>query len=160
MSLWKVPDLPTAVLMERFYDNLLQRRLPRAEALREARFHVRNITVGQLRAAWLSPQTIRRLSAGDPEVEDELRALAQRPDGDRPFAEPFYWGAFICQGDPGPLGVRQVETPATVPPTAEPAQAGQSSGGICSARRHDASSKSDHPGPGTDRQRDSSPRAG
>src|SRR5262249_31723448 len=32
MSLWKVPDLPTALLMDRFYDNLLQRRLPPAHA--------------------------------------------------------------------------------------------------------------------------------
>ncbi|MGH9837303.1 MAG: CHAT domain-containing protein [Blastocatellia bacterium] len=51
MSLWKVPDLATAILMERFYDNLLNRRdssnrpFSRSESLREARFHARDVTV-------------------------------------------------------------------------------------------------------------------
>ena len=61
MSLWKVPDLQTQMLMVEFYGRLLRGR-PRADALREAQLAVKNV-----------------------------------------FAEPFYWGAFICQGDPGVL---------------------------------------------------------
>jgi CHAT domain-containing protein len=109
MSLWKVPDLPTAVLMERFYHNLLSRQLPRAEALREAQAHVRDITVGRLRPTWLSPEMIGRLSAGNPEVEAYLLKLARGPDEDRPFSRPYFWGAFICQGDPGPLAAPQAQ---------------------------------------------------
>src|SRR5262249_20263350 len=41
MSLWKVSDLATALLMERFYENLLNRRLGRAEALRDAQLYTR-----------------------------------------------------------------------------------------------------------------------
>ena len=65
MSLWKVPDEPSAQLMEAFYENL-GAGMGRAEALREAQL-----------------------------------ALA------RLYPPPWFWGAFICQGDPGPL-----ETPA------------------------------------------------
>jgi CHAT domain-containing protein len=60
MSLWKVPDLVTTILMERFYDNLLNRRdssdrpFSRSESLREAQFHTRDVTVGQIRDRWLN----------------------------------------------------------------------------------------------------------
>ncbi len=35
-SLWKVPDRQTSDLMERFYENLWERKMSRAEALRWA----------------------------------------------------------------------------------------------------------------------------
>jgi CHAT domain-containing protein len=28
------------------------------------------------------------------------------------YPDPFYWGAFICQGDPGPLIVESEDLPA------------------------------------------------
>jgi CHAT domain-containing protein/tetratricopeptide (TPR) repeat protein len=61
MSLWKVPDQQTQMLMTDFYRRMLEGQ-PRADALRDA----------------------------------QLALKAQNPD-------PLYWGAFICQGDPGPL---------------------------------------------------------
>jgi CHAT domain-containing protein len=109
MSLWKAPDLATAILMERFYDNLLNRRdssdrpFPRSESLREAQFHTRDVTVGQIRDGWLNAEMIERLSAGDEETREYLERLARRPDNYCPFTHPKFWGAFICQGDPGPL---------------------------------------------------------
>jgi CHAT domain-containing protein len=104
MSLWKVPDLATAVLMQRFYDNLLSRRLPRDEALRDAQNHTRSLTVGRLRPAWLTPDSIARLSAGDGRAKRYYESLESEPDHHTPFRDPYYWGAFICQGDPAPLG--------------------------------------------------------
>jgi CHAT domain-containing protein/tetratricopeptide (TPR) repeat protein len=64
MSLWKVPDEPSADLMNLFYWNLAK-GMGRAEALREA----------QLKLAAIYPP-------------------------------PWFWGAFVCQGDPGPLASR------------------------------------------------------
>ena len=61
MSLWKIPDEETQMLMEGFYKRILEGK-PRAEALREAQLEVKAV----------SP-------------------------------EPLFWGAFISQGDPGPL---------------------------------------------------------
>jgi CHAT domain-containing protein len=103
MSLWKVPDLATAVLMGRFYENLLARHMARDEALRDAQFYTRDVTVGRLRRHWLSPEVIERLAAGSDRAKGHLQELARRPDDHRPFAHPRYWGAFICQGDTAPL---------------------------------------------------------
>ncbi len=90
MSLWKVPDLATAVLMDWFYYNLLDKRQARDQALREAQQYLRCCTIGQLRQdGWLDNASARE--------------LAERPDHDSPFAGPYFWGAFICQGDPEPL---------------------------------------------------------
>jgi CHAT domain-containing protein len=105
MSLWKVPDLATALLMERFYDNLLNRGLARDEALRDAQLYTRDATIGQMRDRWLLPEMIDRLSGEDAEAKRHFQDLAQRNDDDRPFNHPRYWGAFICQGDPGLLRV-------------------------------------------------------
>jgi hypothetical protein len=111
MSLWKVPDLATAFLMDRFYENLLTRAMDRDLALREAQRATRDATVGELKGEWLTLAMIERLAASDADARRHLEELAQRPDDHRPFAPPLYWGAFICQGDPAPL------------PAVEPAQA-------------------------------------
>jgi CHAT domain-containing protein len=105
MSLWKVPDLATAVLMEEFYEKLLPpHKLPRDEALRAAQRYTRDLTVGQLTSdGWLSAETIERLAGGREKIKEELQQLAQQPQDHCPFAHPYYWGAFICQGDPRPL---------------------------------------------------------
>jgi CHAT domain-containing protein len=42
MSLWKVPDDSTLLLMNRFYENLWTKNMPIAEALRAAQLSVRN----------------------------------------------------------------------------------------------------------------------
>ena len=61
MSLWKVPDDQTALLMTHFYTGLIA-GMDRAEALRSA--------------------------------QQQVRAS---------YPAPFYWAAFICQGDRSPL---------------------------------------------------------
>jgi len=104
MSLWKVPDLATAILMEQFYHNLLNRGSERDLALSEAQRYLRDLSVGQIRAAWLSPLMGAKVS-GDPAAREELQRLAPLPDDHRPFADPACWGAFICQGDPARLGM-------------------------------------------------------
>jgi CHAT domain-containing protein len=103
MSLWKVPDLATAFLMECFYDNLLTRGLDSDLALSEAQRATRDVTVAQLRAEWLSPAAIEQFAADNADARRHLEQLAQQPDYRCPFASPFFWGAFICQGDPSPL---------------------------------------------------------
>jgi CHAT domain-containing protein len=103
MSLWKVPDIATAILMERFYDNLLTRTLPRDESLREAQEYVRTIMIGDMRPQRLTTAARERLAKGNDEMGRELERLAQQPDDHRPFSHTYFWGAFICQGDPSPL---------------------------------------------------------
>lgn len=103
MSLWRVSDLATLILMNRFYENLLDRAMTRHESLHEAQKFTRNLTIGEMRLAWLTTGMIDRLSAGSERVKHWLEDLVRRPDGHRPFRDAYYWGAFICQGDPGSL---------------------------------------------------------
>src|SRR5262249_7475795 len=117
MSLWKVPDLATAFLMDRFYDNLLTRGLDRDLALSDAQRATRDATLAQLPGEWLTPASIEQFAAGDADARGGLEQLARRPDEHRPFEHPFYWGAFICQGDPAPL-------PGTAPSEARKAVSG------------------------------------
>jgi CHAT domain-containing protein len=99
MSLWKVPDLSTTILMERFYNNLLKQGMSRDGALREAQLYTRDLTVSELRNA---KQFSQDGPAENP-VERLYQRLARKGEDHRPFQAPQFWGAFICQGDPSPL---------------------------------------------------------
>ena len=85
-------DQATQLLMTRFYENLLGRRtgldrpLPKAEALREAKEWLRGLTVVEAAA----------LTRSEPRFPAE--AVAASPA--RRYDHPYYWAAFILVGDP------------------------------------------------------------
>jgi CHAT domain-containing protein/Flp pilus assembly protein TadD len=108
LSLWKVDDTATALLMARFYQNLLGQRdgldrpLPKAEALHEAKRWLRTLPRAEVEA--LAGQLARGSVRADDEPE---RPTAPRevsrpvvPAGETPFAHPRFWAAFILIGDP------------------------------------------------------------
>jgi CHAT domain-containing protein len=98
VSLWRVDDTATALLMTRFYENLLGKRdglaqpLPKAEALREAKAWLRELTGGQV------AEQVARL----PQLErgGERKRDVAAADPQRPYGHPYYWSAFILIGDP------------------------------------------------------------
>ncbi len=107
LSLWKVDDTATALLMQRFYQNLLGKRpglktpLGRAAALTEAKTWLRNLTRAEAEqlavqlsgGSWRGKVEKLQLASDDP-------SSAPPKADDRPFAHPAYWAAFILLGDP------------------------------------------------------------
>jgi tetratricopeptide (TPR) repeat protein len=105
LSLWKVDDTATALLMTRFYENWLGKRkdlkgeLPKAEALREAKQWLRTLPRGERDqlAANLVDGRLRGTEVVGPVVQPSKPP--KEPDG-TPYAHPRYWAAFILIGDP------------------------------------------------------------
>jgi CHAT domain-containing protein len=107
LSQWKVDDQATALLMARFYQNLLGHRaglsqpLPKAAALDEAKHWLRNLTADELGSelATLERGTVRPLAKVDGPAP-HVASLAPKPAGERPYAHPYYWASFLLIGDP------------------------------------------------------------
>jgi CHAT domain-containing protein len=94
LSLWKVDDRATALLMQRFYANLMGARpersqpMPKAEALAQAKAWLRSLTHEQ------ADQESKPHSRG------KIITDASVPAATYPFAHPHYWAGFILIGDP------------------------------------------------------------
>jgi CHAT domain-containing protein len=106
LSRWKVDDSATALLMLRFYEGLLGKRkgmkkpLPRSDALAEAQRWLRTLPRKQAEGL------VARLAGGalrgtiDAPLPEGKGKPAKLPAGERPFAAPYYWAAFVLIGDP------------------------------------------------------------
>jgi len=103
MSLWKVADLPTAILMTRLYENLIEARMPRDEALRQAQHYLRQLSVGQLRSRWFNTESVKRLADDDANARAAIEGYLAHADPYQPFDHPYYWAAFILLGNTTPL---------------------------------------------------------
>ena len=108
LSLWKVDDTATALLMQRFYANMLGRRpgltgsLPKAEALREAKAWLRGLHRAEVLTltAEMSGEIERGKDAKTRQPAELAPATPGGGDNDRPYASPHYWAAFVLAGDP------------------------------------------------------------
>jgi tetratricopeptide (TPR) repeat protein len=106
LSLWKVDDTATALLMSRLYQNLLGKRdglsapLPRAEALAEAKSWLRQLSREQAlkEADQLDSERVR--GKDRPKLPTLPSTASAGSVEDRPYAHPFYWAAFVLFGDP------------------------------------------------------------
>jgi CHAT domain-containing protein/tetratricopeptide (TPR) repeat protein len=98
-SLWRVNDAATSVLMEEFYANLWQRKMPKLEALQKAQlFVLRNPQRVQERAKELEAELKKAGVTRAPEDDAAPRPQAG-PGAGR--SHPVLWAAFVPYGDTG-----------------------------------------------------------
>jgi len=92
-----VDDTATALLMQRFYANLLGRRtgltgaMPKAESLREAKEWLHQLPRVEADKA---EGELRQVSRGEPRPRHGI------PIAEHPYEHPHFWAAFILTGDP------------------------------------------------------------
>jgi CHAT domain-containing protein len=108
LSLWKVDDTATALLMKRFYANLLGRGagltapMPKAEALREAKTWLRGLRRSEVLA--LTAEQSGGIERGKgSKARKSTEVSTPVPTGGnnyRPYEPPNYWAAFVLVGDP------------------------------------------------------------
>ena len=109
LSLWKVDDTATTLLMDRFYQNLLGKRpgldkpLGKAAALAEAKNWLRNLSSEE--ALQLTADMTKGVVRGKGQKALPLIAVPKPDDPSvektfKPFEHPKYWAAFILIGDP------------------------------------------------------------
>jgi CHAT domain-containing protein len=107
LTLWKVDDTATALVMDRFYRNLLGKRengakaMGKAAALEEAKHWLRTLSADEAlkRLGKLSEGVVR----GPRREKVELPPLPKAPAASqdfKPYAHPRFWAAFILIGDP------------------------------------------------------------
>ena len=108
LSLWKVDDRATALLMGRFYANLLGEReglpgpMARDSALSEAQGWLRGLRESEAALLLAAlPGSERGTKQKDPRTPRRA-AAPPAPDAapSRPYEHPYYWAAFILVGDP------------------------------------------------------------
>ena len=94
-----VDDQATALLMTRFYQNLLGKRdgldepMLKAKALHEANNWLRNLTSDEV-------QRFAATLPGDVRGQERVRKPTATPPATRPFQHPYNWSAFILIGHP------------------------------------------------------------
>jgi hypothetical protein len=98
LSLWKVDDQATALLMKRFYQNWLGKRsdldkpLSKAAALREAKQWLRRLDTEDVKGE------LDQITRGGKEARPKSKS--PRPTAVHPFERPYFWAGFILVGDP------------------------------------------------------------
>jgi lipopolysaccharide biosynthesis regulator YciM len=91
-TLWEIPVYASVILVERFIDNL-ERYMGKAAALKEAQMYLRDLTVATLDLLPAGKTALAELHGTNYDLDDSFQ----------PFSHPYFWAAWICQGDTGAM---------------------------------------------------------
>ncbi|MFT5287841.1 MAG: CHAT domain-containing protein, partial [Planctomycetota bacterium] len=98
---WRVHDVAAALLMNRFYENLMRapaEGLPIAKALDEAREWLRSASRPEIREAskaFQDSSSSRERSGGESSQSTRVDSAQLTP-----YADPYYWAGFVVIGAP------------------------------------------------------------
>lgn len=104
LSLWKVDDTATTLLMTRFYQNLLGKRpgivaMTKAAALHEAKAWLRDLSRVE------ADELVKQIASSAPRDRGPVKARiepaatpAKSGPLEKPFADPRFWAAFVLIG--------------------------------------------------------------
>lgn len=101
-SLWSVPDISTAILMERFYSNHIVEGTDIPLALQDAQLWVRNLTSRQVADYVEKCYRSGKWEGKSKELIEQYREYYLRKAKESPeeklFRDPYYWAAFTVNG--------------------------------------------------------------
>src|SRR5262249_8582143 len=103
-SLWSVDDAATSVLMEQFYTNLWDRKLPKLQALQQAQLPVlNNPALIEERRNELKTELAKREPGATVALRGSGKVQIVVSDGGKPTevrrSSPVYWAGFVLSGD-------------------------------------------------------------
>ncbi|MTJ55889.1 CHAT domain-containing protein [Anabaena sp. UHCC 0253] len=99
MSLWSVPVKPSILLMNRFFANMDNRKLPAQIALKEAQNYIRTMTRNELESLAIGKEILQELQLKIAPVLQRNPELANTwKISEYPLQHPYFWGAWVCVG--------------------------------------------------------------
>jgi CHAT domain-containing protein len=101
-SLWSVPDISTALLMERFYSNHIVGGMDIPMALQDAQLWVRDLSSKQVMDYVEKCYRSSKWEGKSKEYIEQYRQyylkIAKESPDKKPFQHPYYWAAFTVNG--------------------------------------------------------------
>jgi len=102
VSIWSIPDISTAILMERFYSNHVVPGMDIPLTLQEAQLWVRDFTYNQVRDYVEKCYCSREWDGKSKEFIEQYRKryaeMAKESPEEKLFQHPYYWAAFTVNG--------------------------------------------------------------
>ena len=90
INIWEVDDFASAVIMDKFYDNL--NAMPAADALRQAQLYLKEVTIKDLRSGmWFDESKLRKVGW----AADDVKEFSRQNDFVKPFQSVRYWGGYM-----------------------------------------------------------------
>lgn len=92
--LWNADDFSTAVFMDAFYEQYVNKKELPFEALGKAKQYLKNVTVGELRKqGWFEVSNIFEKETEAAKLLERYKAYNDRV---KPFKNERFWGGFVC----------------------------------------------------------------
>jgi CHAT domain-containing protein/tetratricopeptide (TPR) repeat protein len=98
-SLWRVDDVAAMLVTRRLYEGLVRDELTPGRALRQAQLWLRDATNQTLYRFYRTLRDQGLAAFAKQKLDREMRRHGLGAPNERPFADPYYWAAFVVIGN-------------------------------------------------------------